>query len=268
MSLTLADIEELRRIRDAARGVEPTETPADTAAEHVDSGVAGQEGCHGNTDPGLAKTLRDDILAFISQQTELMFNEIDFQIQLALYLRSSGHYDDVDVEYSLPKDIMPDYDWDSNLRIDLVVSRDGKYCPVELKYPTCKVTKAISRFGKHIPEAVVMKNQGAQDIVRYNFWKDVRRIEVLNSRFDSVEGGIAVIMTNDSSYVRPVRPDSSCAPFSTSEGNVVGPGTVDWQNMPTVRENHPPFTLNGSYTARWHQATIDGIDFNYMIIEI
>lgn len=216
----------------------------------------------------LAKTLRDDILAFISQQTELMFNELDFQVQLALYLRSSGHYDDVDVEYSLPKESMPGYDWDSNLRIDLVVSRDGKYCPVELKYPTRRVTKAITRFGCHIPEAVVMKNQGAQDIVRYNFWKDVRRIEVLSRRFDTVEGGIAVIMTNDPSYTRPVRPDSSCAPFCTAEGSVVGPGTIDWLNMPTVRDSHPPFILDGRYEARWHQTVIDGIDFNYMIIEI
>lgn len=216
----------------------------------------------------LADTLTRDIRDFIRQQRELMFNELDFQIQLALYLRSSGHYSDVDVEYSLPRDAMPGYDWDSNLRIDLVVSRGGEYCPVELKYPTRKVTRSITRFGEHVPEAVVMKNQGAQDIVRYNFWKDVRRLEVLRSRFARVRGGVAVIMTNDPSYTRPVRVNSSCAPFSTAEGHCVGPGDVDWQNMPAIRADHPPFILAGRYTMRWEHMAIDDIEFNYSIITI
>lgn len=223
--------------------------------------------CH-DSGTALVTQVAADIREFIIRQKELMFNELDFQIQLALFLRASGRYDDVDVEYSLPKTIMSGYDWDSNLRIDIVVSRGGIYCPVELKYPTRKVNKTIPRFGEDVPEAVVMKNQGAQDIVRYNFWKDVRRIEALRRRFDAVKGGIAVIMTNDSSYVRPVRPDSSCAPFSTAECHTVGPGTIDWQNMPAVRTDHPPFTLDAGYTMHWDKIKIDEIEFNYSIIRI
>lgn len=50
----------------------------------------------------LISTLKTDIVAFIEQQEELMFNERDFQMQLAVYLRQSGRYDDVDVEYYIP----------------------------------------------------------------------------------------------------------------------------------------------------------------------
>lgn len=216
----------------------------------------------------LAAKVAYDIRSFLAQQEELMFNELDIQIQLALYLRASGHYDDVDVEYSLPNESLPDYDWGSNLRIDLVVSRDGEYCPVELKYPTRKVTQSILRFGVDVPEAVVMKNQGAQDIVRYNFWKDVRRMESLRKRFATIKNGIAFIMTNDPSYVRSVRNTSSCAPFSTAEGHKVGPGTVDWQNDPKVRKNHPAFNLDGSYSLHWDSKTINGIQFYYSSIII
>lgn len=216
----------------------------------------------------LTSDVAADIREFIRQQQELMFNELDFQIQLALYLRGSGRYDDVDVEYSLPRDAMPGYDWNSNLRIDLVVSRNGEYCPVELKYPTRKVTRRITRFGEDVPEAVVMKNQGAQDIVRYNFWKDVRRLEVLRGRFESVSGGVAVMMTNDMSYTRPVRDESTCAPFSTAEGHEVGGGTVDWLGEPTVRKDHPPFTLEGRYAAHWEETKIDNIEFKYTIVTI
>lgn len=216
----------------------------------------------------LASEVAADIRSFIGQQQELLFNELDFQIQLALYLRASGRYDDVDVEYSLPQSALPEYDWKSNLRVDLVVSRNGEYCPVELKLPTRRVTKTILRFGEMVPEAIVMKNQGAQDIVRYNFWKDVRRVEVLRSRFEAIKGGIAVIMTNDPSYVRPVHPQSACAPFSTAEGMVVGPGAIDWQNMPSVRVNHKPFSLDGKYAIHWDKTTIDDIEFNYCILTI
>ena len=209
-----------------------------------------------------------DIRRFIERQEELMFNELDFQIQLAMFLRASGHYDDVDVEYSLPKKIMSPSDKGGNMRVDLVVSRNGGYCPVELKYPTCKVTKTITRFGECIPEVTVMKNQGAQDLVRYNFWNDVWRIELLCARFESVRGGIAVIMTNDPSYVKSVRQSSSCAPFSTAEGNVVGPGLIDWLGNPMVRENHLPFELRGRYTPHWDKKEICEIEFNYNILTI
>lgn len=219
------------------------------------------------TDNRLAAEVTADIRAFIAQQRELMFNELDFQIQLAMYLRSTGHYDDVDVEYTLPCKMVPDYNWPNNLRIDLVVSRGGRFCPVELKYPTRKVVKPISRFGENV-SVVVMKNQGAQDIVRYNFWKDVRRMECLCRRFAGIDGAVAVMMTNDPSYTRPVRPASACAPFSTAADHTVGPGTVDWLGTPAVREKLKPFSLDGSYTVQWQAAVIDDIEFNYTIITI
>ena len=40
----------------------------------------------------------EDITAFIERQQELMVNERDFQMQLAVALRNSGKYDDVEVE--------------------------------------------------------------------------------------------------------------------------------------------------------------------------
>lgn len=216
----------------------------------------------------LADEIRRDIASFITSRRELMFNELDFQLRLALALLKSGRYDDIDVEYSLPRSIIADYDWDSSLRIDLVASRAGEYCPVELKHPTRAVNRPITRFGRDFPGETVMKNQGAQDLVRYNFWKDVRRLELLRRIFPAVSGGVAVMLTNDSSYTRPPRPASKCAPFSMHPGHSVGGGTVDWFGTPAVIATHPPFTLDGTYSLTWRQTAIDGIPYYYTILKI
>ena len=82
----------------------------------------------------LIDIVQQDIFAFLESNEELLFNERDFQMHLATWLRKSANdYDDVDVEYYVPKIELPNYVWDSELRLDIVVKKDGEYCPVELK---------------------------------------------------------------------------------------------------------------------------------------
>lgn len=216
-----------------------------------------------NTVPKLIESLKNDIDNFVGQQQELMFNEGDFQIQLAVYLRLTGHYDDVRVEYCLPNGLAAKagYDWDSNLYLDIVVRRGDSYCPVELKYPTKGVVKDARRFGSLIAQVQLLRNHGAQDIARYNFWKDVRRIEIIRRLFPKAKNGIAVMLTNDASYTRPMRPGSAAVPFSMHHGHSIGGGTMDWQGAPSVRKDHQPFHLDGSYSVKWTEHTIDGEKF-------
>ena len=48
----------------------------------------------------LIDIVRDDVMAFLESNNELLFNERDYQMHLATWLRNSGNgYDDVDVEY-------------------------------------------------------------------------------------------------------------------------------------------------------------------------
>lgn len=218
----------------------------------------------------LVSTVADDVRAFVGQQQELMFNEGDFQLQLAVYLRLSGHYDDVQVEYYIPNSLAGEagYDWDSNLYIDIVVRRGDDFVPVELKYPTRRVVRTVTRFGRLLPDVVLMRNQGAQDIVSYNFWKDVRRCEIIRKLFPAAKGALAVMLTNDPYYVRPMRPTSAGHPFTTEEGATAGAGTMDWQGSPAIRRNHMPFNLDSRYTIRWTNHAIDGETFYLTIVTI
>ena len=82
----------------------------------------------------LVDLVKEDVFEFLKNNEELLFNERDFQMHLAIRLRSSAnHYDDVDVEYYVPWQELENYIWESELRLDIVVMKKGEYCPVELK---------------------------------------------------------------------------------------------------------------------------------------
>lgn len=219
----------------------------------------------------LISAIKEDIIRFIAGCDELMFNERDFQMKLAVSLLATGAYDDVEVEYFIPNSVAKaaGYEWSSDLRLDLVVRKGDEYVPIELKYPTRRVVTDIHRFGRILPGVEIVKNQGAQDIVMYNFWKDVRRVEVIRNLFPrAVKGGLSVMLTNDGSYVRGPRPGTIHSAFSVAGGRTSVTGTLAWVGLPRTAVGKPPFTLDGKYSVAWHNTTIANQSFYYTIITI
>ena len=219
----------------------------------------------------LIDIVQQDIFAFLESNEELLFNERDFQMHLATWLRKSANdYDDVDVEYYVPKIELPNYVWDSELRLDIVVKKDGEYCPVELKYKTKKVERQISRFDEILDDkVVVMKNQGAQDLGMYDFWKDVRRIELVRNRFAKVKGGLAILVTNDALYTKASRPESNNYLLNMNEGkhSVI----KHWQNENSAcakMNSYKSFEVEKEYSINWHHRNVDNIPFHYCVVNV
>lgn len=217
----------------------------------------------------LLDLVSNDVCAFLESNNELLFNERDFQMHLATWLRNSNNrYDDVDVEYYVPHQELNNYVWNSELRLDIVVKKDGEYCPVELKYKTKKVERKISRFDEDlISNVVVMKNQGAQDLGMYDFWKDVRRVELVRNRFERVKGGLAVFVTNDEFYVRGSKRDSNNYLLNITEGE--HSPIKHWANPEsTCAKTHPNFEVEKEYSIEWHTREIDKVEFYYCTVTI
>ena len=219
----------------------------------------------------LIDIVQQDIFAFLESNEELLFNERDFQMHLATWLRKSANdYDDVDVEYYVPKIELPNYVWDSELRLDIVVKKDGEYCPVELKYKTKKVERQISRFDEILDDkVVVMKNQGAQDLGMYDFWKDVRRIELVRNRFAKVKGGLAIFVTNDALYTKASRPESNNYLLNMNEGkhSVI----KHWQNENSAcakMNSYKSFEVEKEYSINWHHRNVDNIPFHFCVVNV
>ena len=218
----------------------------------------------------LIDIVRNDVCAFLESNEELLFNERDFQMHLATWLRNSANcYDDVDVEYYVPCQELDNYVWDSELRLDIVVKKDSEYCPVELKYKTKKVERKISRFDEDlIDDVVVMKNQGAQDLGMYDFWKDVRRVELVRNRFERVKGGLAVFVTNDGFYTKGSKESSNNYLFNMSAGKAHSKQKYWAKPESTCAKTHPNFEVEKEYTIDWYDKVVDGVQFYYCILSI
>ncbi len=217
----------------------------------------------------LIEIVRNDVCAFLESNEELLFNERDFQMHLATWLRNSANrYDDVDVEYYVPRQELENYIWESELRLDIVVKKEGEYCPVELKYKTRKVERKISRFDEDLTgDVVVMKNQGAQDLGMYDFWKDVRRVELVRNRFERVKGGLAVFVTNDNAYTKASKTTSNNYLLNMNEG--VHSTQKHWANPEsTCAKTHPNFEVEREYSIEWRTREIDKVGFYYCIVTI
>jgi len=218
----------------------------------------------------LVDIIRADVFAFLENNNELLFNERDFQMHLATWLRNSANnYDDVDVEYYVPWQELDGYIWESELRLDIVVKKNGEYCPVELKYKTKNIERQITRFDELLNKKItVMKNQGAQNLGMYDFWKDIHRIELVRKRFKRVNGGLAVFVTNDVLYTKESKSSSNNYLFGMV-GEVTRLKQKHWRNLEsTCAKTHPNFDVEQSYDITWHSRDIDNVNFYYCIVNI
>ena len=161
------------------------------------------------------------------------------------------------------------YDLDSNMRVDIVVRRGNEYVPIELKYVTKKVVRDKERFGKLIKGMEILRNQAAQNIRRYDFWKDVRRIELIKKNFPAVKNGFAVFLTNDPSYKEDPRSTAVCYPFSMSGKRIIGGADIYWNCNPAASKgNRSHLRLEGGYKLRWYQTSMEDVQFDYTILKI
>ena len=217
----------------------------------------------------LANIVKVDIESYLRMfHTDILFNERDFQMHLATYLKEVGTYDDVDLEYFVPTNLLDGYKdlWDTELRVDILVRKGNEYCPIELKYKTKKIKTSLTRFGVDIADVVIVKDQGAQDLGMYGFWKDVKRIEMVKERFDSVKSGLSVFLTNDEFYKKPSRETSNNREFCMCEGPI--PSSKHWQREAKITTVYKGFDLSRDYYIKWNETDFGGYKFHYCIVEI
>lgn len=219
------------------------------------------------TQPSLFASMAEaDIQKWLAS-ARLFFNERDMQVDLAVWLAQTAHYNEVRTEYYIPnEELKPGgYVWDSEMRIDIALRKFDEWLIIELKYKTDEISEIISRFGEQLDgKHLIVKHQGAQNLSMYDFWKDVRRIEIVKQRFNSVVGGIALFLTNDKYYPKGPKEGVSCSKFSMAEGTH---GTdKHWQG--SADASNPDFNTQQRYTLHWRPAAIDSHDFSYVLLHI
>ena len=235
--------------------------------------------------------LEQDILDWLDRKDHrILFNERDLQLQLGLWLSQKSYYDHVDMEYYVPANVLINnlpaglkrdkmYVWKNkkqtsqpkvyqDLYLDIVVQKAGQFAIIELKYPTREIqSMGMSLFDEKL-SIPMLKNQGADNIIKYNFWKDVRRIELVKSAFQNVIGGFALMITNNPIYQKVHKGHSQKKNFSMENG----PHTRDkhWltDSNSKIKKKLPGFELDKEYDIEWKPVSFAGEKFDYTLIKI
>lgn len=231
----------------------------------------------------LIKDVADDVRDFLGKQKNGPFmNERDLQMHLAIALKNSNNnYDNVEVEYYVPlktgknrkkiKVLGDDYVWGKDMRVDIVVEKDGKFIPIEMKYKTKEINKDIPRFGEVLEGVTIIKNQAAQNVGKYDFWKDVRRIELLKRRFKAVPSGLAIFLTNDPSYRNKTDEEAMSYSHSIANGDH-DKVREEIHKQKRTRKKFPKFELDKeheiSWSGEWDLKNPDRNQFEYILLEV
>lgn len=206
--------------------------------------------------------MRNQIIAIIKEalesRQEFFTREQEIQIYLADYLNGLKLFDHVYLEYHIPSNALTNYPWkdSNNIYIDIVVSVGGRYYPIEIKYKTVSQTLPLNVFGT--PSPFVLGHHGAKNIGCYDFWKDIKRLELFEEKFESVGQGIMLFVTNDESYLlKPRNNKVGYAQFSIHENRTIeSRQTLDWNGALSISLNRPPINLKNSYYINWKKLNL------------
>lgn len=178
-----------------------------------------------------------DVHAFMQQlaRTRPVFHsEADFQHAFAWQLHEQFPQAQIRLEY--PYEV--NNHW---IYLDLWCDLGQERLAVELKYKTRALTCQVGN------EIFNLKNQAAQPTGRYNFLRDVERLENIVWS-DNHTHGLAIMLANEPAYWRNVsRRQASDSDLRIYEGRPLE-GELKW-----AQDSAPSVHLRGSYTANWHK---------------
>ena len=213
------------------------------------------------THPLLQKLLQDIQDFFKTVKTFTFYNEASLQLNLSNYLINTGHYASIEVEYLIVSPDEVEGLTSKRCFIDIVVKNEsGEYALLELKYPLYIPEGVItSRLGANIKREIYAVKQGAQNVVRYLFWKDVKRIEYFSSLSKDAVGGIALLLTNDSIYWTSPKSEGDTTALYREFSLKAGPSSLStksrrWREedgTERVWNSYPGFDLEKAYPLYW-----------------
>ncbi len=197
-----------------------------------------------------------------SSDHRIFNSEADFQFSLAWAIKEK--YPKFEVRLEEVFNSRPDQ------HVDIVL-HSGKYIiPIELKY----CTKPLP---KNNTSGVVLKNQGAEDLRRYDFIKDISRIEQLRDDPDPEYDfmcGYAIFLTNSNHYWSARKSWEDCIDQAFrihQDKGTLGGNDLHWDNdasAGTMKGRETPLSTD-VYKIDWkHYLNDPDPEFQYLSIRV
>jgi len=186
------------------------------------------------------------IMSSLSKERPVFHSEDDFRRALSGEIRKEYREAYIEFEYC------PQYELKKKIFFDIKIELDGKIYIIELKYKTLK------QQYEYNGEVYNLKDHSAQDLGRYDYLKDIQRIEesLKLNIMKTFEAGYAVILTNDNAYKKDLSGTGyGSEQFSLYEGRCLGENKeLIWSERvgPGTRKGREePIKLLGNYKIHW-----------------
>ena len=212
-----------------------------------------------------------NMMAELARSRPVFHSEADFQHALAWRIHETVPESQIRLEFKpFPAD-------DRQIYLDIWVPTEG--IALELKYFTRSLVTV------HKDEFFFLKNQAAEDLGRYDFLKDIHRLEDFLRRREDAKAGFSVLLTNNQGYWNLPRDGNPVdAAFRLYEGRTIT-GELAWSaraSQGTTKGRAEPISISNSYNVRWRDySTLErlglqdsklvtkGIEqFRYLVVEV
>lgn len=180
----------------------------------------------------------DNFMSSLAGRRPIFHSEADFQHAFAWHFHELFPNAVVRLEY--PVHIGK---W---IYLDLWLDTPETSFGVELKY------KALKLEISHDDEHFYLKNHSAQDTGRYDFLKDVERLEQVAATKNKLVG-YAILVTNDSSYWRVGREGTVDSNFRLHPGRIIT-GELNWDpnaSIGTTKGRTEAIYLSREHVVEW-----------------
>jgi hypothetical protein len=204
------------------------------------------------------------VLTALSEQRPIFHSEADFQHAIAWQMHKRLPRASVRLERPVEVSHL-----DKRLHVDIWIEQDDHVLAIELKYKTRALQVHVGN------ERYALRSQSAQDLGRYDFIKDIGRVEDIVADRAPHASGYAILLTNDPSYWTQSRNDSTYdVNFRVHEGSTLQ-GSLGWApgaSEGTRRGREDLLQLRKSYALRWadYARLADATygRFRYLLVEV
>lgn len=199
------------------------------------------------------------IMAYLAAKRPIFHSEADFQFALAWEIQQrNSALKKVRLEHPFEDDSDAPRKY-----LDIFVG--DLRLAIELKYMTKKLK--INCNG----EDFSLRDQSAHNIRRYDFVKDIQRLET-TVRKGQADAGLAIALTNHKGYWEESQNQTKDAAFRLDNGKVFPSGKkLSWRNdtCENTKREKEPIQLDGKYRICWcPYSSGKGFAFQYLAIPV
>jgi hypothetical protein len=212
-----------------------------------------------------------ELMVKLSESRHFFCSEADFQHYLALELHKKENLNDFEIllEFPTVDPIKHKKNYvNKKIHLDIYMEYNKSHkIGIELKYKTKKLSEEQKKLHNDFCH-FDLSQQGACDIGRYNFLKDVLRLQELKKK-NIIDEGFVIFLTNEDKYWKETKFGTVDEKFKIFDGKKLDK-VLSWDKRAskgTTKGIADPLRFDKEYLIKW-RAFFKNPEFKYLLLKV